>query len=199
LINNAGGYFEQRQISVDGFEQTFALNHLSYFLLTHHLLSHLQGKDQSQSEARIINVTSEAHRRITMAWDDLQAETAYNSFRAYQRSKLANILFTNALARRLSSSSVSVNSLHPGFVASKFGHNNSGFSSSIFRALQVFARSESKGAETSVYLASSPTVSRVSGQYFIDCKPKAPAEPALDHEDQEKLWQITEKLLATFL
>jgi NAD(P)-dependent dehydrogenase (short-subunit alcohol dehydrogenase family) len=195
LINNAGGFFEKRLMSEDGFEMTFALNHLSYFLLTHHLLGPLK----SGQQARIINVASEAHRRSQLDWDDLQAQKTYHGFKAYQRSKLANILFTNALARRLAGTGVTANSLHPGFVASKFGHNNSGFSSSLFKALQFFARSESKGAETSIYLAESATVTGLSGQYFIDCKPKSPSDVALDHETQERLWSATEDLLKPLL
>ena len=195
LINNAGGYFEKRLMTVDGFEQTFALNHLSYFLLAYHLTPSLQ----SRPEARIINVSSKAHRGISIAWDDLQSLQKYNGVKAYQRSKLANILFSNALARRLAGSMIAVNSLHPGFVASKFGHNNSGLSSTLLRWVQMFARSEAKGAETPLYLAESARLTGISGQYFADCKSKRPAAYALDTDVQDRLWKETEKLLVPWL
>ena len=145
LLNNAGAVFMQRQLSVDGIEMTFALNHLAYFLLTNLLLDTLK----ASAPARIINVSSDAHARGKIEFDNLQGERSYSSG-AYGNSKLANILFTMELARRLEGTGVTVNALHPGFVATGFGKNNPGFLMKIIRAaVPLIARSPEKGAETS--------------------------------------------------
>src|SRR5688572_11336879 len=164
LLNNAGGFFMRRQRSVDDIEMTFALNHLAYFLLTNLLLDTIK----ASAPARIINVSSDAHTSGKIEFDNLQGERNYSP-RAYDNSKLANILFTMELARRLEGTGVTVNALHPGFVATGFAKNNG----KVFAALisiftPLVARSPAKGAETSVYLASSPSVQVITGEYFFD-------------------------------
>lgn len=197
LINNAGAFFPKREINQEGFEQTFALNHLNYFLLTHHLLGALQKAPQG----RIINVASEAHRRTSLDFSDLQGEKSFNGWKAYQRSKLANIMFSHYLAQRIQGSKVTANSLHPGFVSSRFGQTNlrSGMSL-LIKVGQIFIGiNEEEGARTPIFLASSPEVSQISGRYFIKCHEHTPSAEAGDRNEQKKLWQVTEELLAVHL
>ena len=191
LINNAGALFMTRQETVDGIEMTFALNHLNYFLLTHLLLDVLK----SSAPARIINVASDAHQGSAIDFDDLQGRKKYRGFTAYGRSKLANILFTYELARRLADTGVTANTLHPGFVASNFATNNGWFYDKIFRQLaKLIAISPEAGARTPVYLASSPAVAGVTGKYFV--KQKAiPSSPAsYDEAAAKRLWQASAAL-----
>jgi len=196
LINNAGAYFDQRIVNEEGFEATFALNHLNYFVLTNNLLPLLR----QGHAARVINVASEAHRGAMLDLDDLQGEQNYSGFRAYQRSKLANILFSNQLARRLKGEKVTSNSLHPGFVASGFGHNNTGRLSGLLKLSQkLFAISSEKGAQTSIYLATAQDVTRVSGKYFAKCEVKTPSQAALDEKSATRLWEISEALVGEYL
>ena len=151
LLNNAGGTFTTRQLSVDGIEMTFALNHLAYFLLTNLLLEMLK----DSAPARIINVSSDAHSGGKIEFDNLQGERSYSSFGPYGNSKLANILFTTELARRLEGTGLTVNALHPGLTSTGFGKNNPGFFMKIMKVVMpLIARSPEKGAETSTYLAS---------------------------------------------
>src|SRR5262245_4089314 len=154
LVNNAGALFTRRQLSQDGLEMTFALNHLAYFLLTNLLLDPLKVADS----ARIVNVSSEAHRRAQLDFSDLQGQHHYNGWRAYARSKLANILFTYELARRLAGTGIATNALHPGFVATNFGRNNRSLTAALFRILQLAAISPEEGAQTITHLASSPVI-----------------------------------------
>lgn len=187
LLNNAGGFFMQRQLSVDGIEMTFALNHLAYFLLTNLLLDTLK----ASAPARIINVASAAHTSGKIEFDNLQGERRYDAS-AYSHSKLANILFTVELARRLEGSGVTVNALHPGFVSTGFGKNNPGLLMKIIRAVTpLVARSPEKGAETSIYLASSPEVEKVTGKYFRDSHMTAAAPQAVDMATARKLWDVS--------
>src|SRR5215211_1752507 len=163
LINNAGALFTRRRESVDGIEVTWALNHMSYFLLTNLLLGALR----AAAPSRIVNVASDAHHGAHINFDDPQLKTNYSGWRAYGQSKLANILFTVELARRLDGTGVTANVLHPGFVASNFGKNNGGlFGILIGLAQRVAAIGPESGAETTIYLASSPEVAGVSGRYF---------------------------------
>jgi NAD(P)-dependent dehydrogenase (short-subunit alcohol dehydrogenase family) len=197
LVNNAGAMFDRRVVNAEGFESTFALNHLNYFILTHHLLPLLrQGR-----ASRIVNVASEAHRGVALDFDDLQAERSFSGFRAYQRSKLANILFTFELARRLKGEKVTVNCLHPGVVASNFGHNSeSWWMVRLIKLTQaLFAVDNDAGARTSVYLASSPEVDGVSGAYFAKSKVKRPSSQALDEAAASRLWGLTEDLVGRHL
>ena len=192
LLNNAGGTFTTRQLTVDGIEMTFALNHLAYFLLTNLLLDTIK----ASAPARIINVSSDAHSGGKIDFDNLQGERTYSSFGPYGNSKLANILFTNELARRLEGTGVTVNALHPGLTRTGFGKNNPGFFMKIMQVIiPLVARSPEKGAETSIYLASSPEVQSVTGKYFVDCKVTQPAPQATDGAIAKKLWDVSAELV----
>ena len=189
LINNAGGMFSKRNVSKDGYEMTFAVNHLAPFLLTHLLLETLKGS----GGARIVTTASDAHRGAALPLDDLQATGKYSSMRVYGTSKLANILFTRALAKRLEGTSVTATCLHPGFVRTNFVRDAPRWGRAIFALIARFARSPEKGAETLVYLAASPQVQGASGGYYFDCRLTPPAPAAQDDEVAERLWQLSEK------
>jgi NAD(P)-dependent dehydrogenase (short-subunit alcohol dehydrogenase family) len=191
LINNAGAVFMQRQLSVDGIEMTFALNHLAGFLLTNLLLDTLK----ASAPARIINVSSGAHTTGKIEFDNLQAERGYSP-RVYENSKLANILFTMELARRLEGTGVTVNALHPGFTSTGFAKNNGKVIAalvSIFAPL--VARSSAKGAETSIYLASSPSVEGITGKYFHNSRVLPAAPQATDMIVARKLWDVSAEMV----
>lgn len=202
LINNAGAMFGSRQLTEDGLERTFALNHVSYFVLTHGLKERLL----ASSPSRIINTASDAHESATLEFDDLQSEKAYRGnfletmryggpgFKVYGRSKLCNILFTRELARRLAGTQVTANSLHPGFVATRFGDETGGLISFGIRIAKHFALSPEQGAETVVYLAASPDVAGVTGQYFHKCAIATPSREAQDDAKAQRLWVETAKL-----
>lgn len=190
LLNNAGVVNTSRVETVDGFEETLAVNHFAPFLLTGMLLPALE----DASNARIVNVASDAHSFVkNMGFDDLHAENSYKTFREYGRSKLANILFTRSLAERLPES-ITVNCLHPGAVATSLGSQNDGFLSKLLPALlKPFFRSPDRGAETSIYLCQSDEVATVSGAYFANCKKAKPKPWAQDDEAAERLWTLTEQ------
>ena len=191
LVNNAGAMFSRRELTEDGIERTLALNHLAYFLLTNLLLDLIK----ASAPARIVNVSSAAHNGAKLDINDLQGAKSYSGWRAYQRSKLANIYFTYELARRLSGSNVTANCLHPGFVASRFGSNNGGVARVLFAAAKtVFAISEANGARTSVYLASSPDVDGVTGKYFDSRRAVKSSAASLDEQKWRELWRASEKL-----
>ncbi|MEJ2051778.1 MAG: SDR family oxidoreductase, partial [Calditrichota bacterium] len=190
LVNNAGAIFFRRQETKDGLEMTFALNHLGYFLLTNLLLNLIE----QSAPARIVNVASASHRGASINFDDLQSEQSYSAMKAYGQSKLANILFTYELARRLENSQVKVNALHPGFVGSNFGKNSGWLGKAIMPFLHLFARSPEKGAETAVYLAASPEVDGITGQYFIDKKPADSSPASHNVKTAQKLWEVSEQL-----
>jgi len=191
LINNAGAMFDHRQLTQDGLELTFATNHLSYFVLTEGLKDRLI----ASAPARIVNTSSHAHYRGTIDFDNLQYERDYKSFPAYSRSKLCNVLFTRVLARKLAGTGVTANSLHPGFVKTRFGDESGGAMSRVIGLMKIFAITPEKGAETIVYLASSDEVAKTSGLYFYKCKPVEPSKLAQDDAVAEKLWEYTERLL----
>lgn len=190
LLNNAGEIFMTRRESADGIEQTFALNHLAYFLLTHLLLDVLK----ASAPARIVNVSSDAHRGQKLNFADLEMKQGYAGWKQYGRTKLMNILFTRELARRLDGSGVTANALHPGFVATDFGFSNGGIWKPIFRLAQLGAISPEQGAKTSIYLASSPQVEGVSGKYFTRSRAVSPSPQAQDDAAAQKLWEISLKL-----
>jgi NAD(P)-dependent dehydrogenase (short-subunit alcohol dehydrogenase family) len=191
LINNAGGVFASRRVNADGIEMTWGLNHVAYYLLTQLLLERIK----ASAPARIVNVSSRLHMQGALNFDDLEMRKGYSGLKAYNNSKLANVCFTYALARRLAKDRVSVNCLHPGFVASKFGHNNVGLTGLIMRLAQsVAAVNVEKGAKTSIYLASSPEVEGVTGKYFTECKPAASSDSSNDAAVQERLWQVTAQM-----
>lgn len=191
LVNNAGAIFMQRQLSSDGLEMTFALNHLGYFLLTNLLRDVLV----KSAPARIVNVASRAHVRGTIAFDDLQAERSFGGWSAYSQSKLANILFTRELARRLAGTGVTANSLHPGVIATGFGADASGLLRLGFRLARPFFLTPEEGARTTVYLATSPEVEGVTGKYFARCKEAKPRPQALDDATARRLWEVSEALV----
>jgi len=191
LLNNAGAYFVERSTTEDGLEQTFALNHMGYFLLTHLLRDRIA----ASAPARIVNVASEAHRRTTsLDFGDLQTVRRYSGWKAYQRSKLCNILFTRELARRLAGSGVTANCLHPGFVASSFGDNNKGlFRVGIGVLKLVRGITVEQGAETPVYVATAPELATTSGRYFDRCRERAPSEAGRNDEAASRLWRESER------
>jgi NAD(P)-dependent dehydrogenase (short-subunit alcohol dehydrogenase family) len=191
LVNNAGGMWLERRLTADGLEMTFAVNHLAYFLLT----DLLQGALRAAAPARIVNVSSDAHRRSTLDFDNLQGERGYGGWRQYCRSKLMNLLFTYELARRLEGSGVTANALHPGWVSTGFGGGNGWRGRLLQTAAGLFALSPEQGARTTVYLASSPDVAGVSGRYFV--KERAvPSSPAsYDEAAAQRLWLLSERLL----
>ena len=192
LINNAGALFNQRRLSPDGLEMTFALNHMAYFVLTEGLKRTLF----ESGSARIVNTASGAHRGAVLDFDDLQSARAYSGFQVYGRSKLCNILFTRELARRLQGSGVTANCLHPGFVATRFGDGSGGLLQALMPIARLGAISPQKGAETIVYLASSPDVASMSGRYFYQRRPDTPSQAAQDDAAASRLWAESERLEA---
>jgi NAD(P)-dependent dehydrogenase (short-subunit alcohol dehydrogenase family) len=204
LINNAGAMFGFRELTADGLERTFALNHLAYFVLTDSLRERLI----NSAPARVINTSSDAHRAGTIELDDLQSERAYRSgrwewmrfggagYRVYARSKLCNILFTRALARHLAGTGVTANSFHPGFVATRFGDASGGLISVGLRIAKRFALTPEQGAETLIYLAASPDVEGVSGEYFVRARRAIPTSAAQDDEMARRLWDETARIAA---
>jgi NAD(P)-dependent dehydrogenase (short-subunit alcohol dehydrogenase family) len=190
LMNNAGAIFSRREVTVDGLERTFALNHVAYFVLTLGLEEQLR----SGAAARIINTSSGAHRSASLDFEDLQSTRGYRAFPAYSRSKLCNILFTRELARRYQGTSVTANCLHPGFVATRFGNDAAWPLSLALRIGKMFAISPENGAETMVYLASSNDVAGISGRYFDQCKPVELKKEASDDAAAQRLWNETARL-----
>jgi NAD(P)-dependent dehydrogenase (short-subunit alcohol dehydrogenase family) len=184
LINNAGALFGTRRLTEDGLEYTFALNHMSYFIVTEGLRQRLL----ASGGARIINTASAAHQGATLDFDDLQSAKNFRAMTAYGRSKLCNILFTRQLARSLQGTNVTANCLHPGFVATRFADESGGLISRFAWLAKLFAISPAEGAQTIVYLASSPEVANVTGQYFYKCRPTTPSAPALDDRAALALW-----------
>ena len=192
LLNNAGAIFISRGVTSEGFERTFALNHLAYFLLT----NLLRGRLEESGEARVVCVASDAARFAggRLDFEDLQFENGYSPMRAYGASKLANILFTRELARRLQGKGVTANALHPGMVSSGFGKNNGWLGKLAMTLVTPFARSPAKGAETAIHLCGSPEVAGATGQYFFDRKPKEPPEAARNAQDARRLWEVSEQM-----
>ena len=190
LLNNAGVFLETRQVTEDGLEATFATNHLAYFLLTHLLLPTLL----ASGSARVVNVSSDAHRRAKLDMGDLQSERRYSGWRAYANSKLENLLFTLALAQRLRCTEVTANSLHPGVVSTGFALNNQGLIARFYRLFGPLLVTPEKGARTSVYLAASPEVEGVSGEYFARCRRVRASRTAQDAALAERLWLESARL-----
>lgn len=191
LINNAGVILPGRHLTADGFELQFGVNHLGHFLLTNRLLELLK----SSAPARIINVTSGAHKIGKIHWDDINLEKNYTLWRAYAQSKLANILFTYELSDRLKGTGVTVNCLHPGAVATNMGINReTGFGTLVMRLLKPFFNSPSQGAETSIYLATASEVDGVTGKYFYRKQPVATSRRSYDKNLAKRLWELSERL-----
>jgi NAD(P)-dependent dehydrogenase (short-subunit alcohol dehydrogenase family) len=191
LVNNAGGYFASRRVNADGIEMTFGLNHLGYYTLTNLLLERIK----ASAPARIVNVSSRLHLSGAIDFDNLEMKRGYSGTKQYNNTKLANVLFSNALARRLNGTGVTSNALHPGFVASSFGHNNKNLMGmALWTAQKLFAISPVKGARTSIFLASSPDVAGVTGKYFDNCKDTAAHALSYDEALQDRLWAVSAKM-----
>lgn len=190
LVNNAGSILGSRSLTEDGYETTFAVNHLGYFLLTRELLDLLV----ASAPSRIVNVASEAHRTGHLDFDDLFASGRYSAMRAYGTSKLANICFTFELARRLEGRGVTANCLHPGVVATNFGASASSLFRFAVKAVQPFLLDADQGAATTIYLASSPDVEGVTGKYFIRKKVAKTSAEAADPAVARRLWEVSERL-----
>jgi NAD(P)-dependent dehydrogenase (short-subunit alcohol dehydrogenase family) len=190
LVNNAGLISKKRELSVDGLEMTFAVNHLAYFLLTNLLTEMLK----TSAPSRIVNVSSAAHLGSKINFDDLQGETRYSAWRAYQQSKLANILFTCELARRLEGTRVTANALHPGYVRTQIFRVD-GFSGWLLRrAAELFAITPEEGAKTTIYLATSPDVEGQTGHYFVRLKPIQSSPESRDEATARRLWDVSARL-----
>lgn len=188
LVNNAGGIFLFHQQTRDGIEMTFALNHLAYFLLTNLVL------DRLRSGSRVVNVSSDAHRMGRLDFDDVRDRRRYFGYRAYAESKLANVLFTYGLARRLEGRGVTVNAMHPGLVATGFGQNNGLLGRAVWDVVNLFALKPEQGARTAIYLASSPEVEGVTGRYFYRERPVTSSPASYDAAAAERLWRVSEEM-----
>ena len=191
LVNNVGGYWAHRHVTADGLEHTFALNHLAPFLLTHELRDLLV----ASAPARVVTVSSGAQAMGRIDLDDLQGERSYNGQRAYNQSKLANVLFTYELARRLEGSGVTATALHPGVVRTAFGREDAGgFMRLMFPVVTPFMKTPERGAATSIHLASSPEVAGVTGAYFANSRPKRSSKASYDRDLARRLWEVSAEL-----
>jgi len=190
LVNNAGTVYAQRELTAEGIEKTFAVNHLGYFLLTNLLLERLI----ASAPSRIVNVASEGHQRGTMEFADLNFETGYSIMNAYCRSKLGNVLFTHELARRLEGKNVLVNSLHPGAVSTNIWGHAQWWAQPVLALAKLFFVTPAQGAETIVHLAASPDLEGKSGGYYINCKPAKASRLARDEGVARRLWDVSAQL-----
>jgi NAD(P)-dependent dehydrogenase (short-subunit alcohol dehydrogenase family) len=193
LVNNAGTFIDKRTLTADGYETTFAVNHLGYFLLTRELLDLMK----SSAPARIVNVASEAHRRGHIDFDDLSLQNGYGGWKAYSQSKLANVLFTYELARRLEGTGVTANCMHPGVVGTSLFNSVGGMLGKIVRLFTPFMRTPEKGADTIIWLASSPDVEGVTGKYFTDRKEQATNPESYDRVVAARLWDVSERMCSS--
>jgi retinol dehydrogenase-14 len=192
LVNNVGGYWATRHTTVDGLEHTFAVNHLAPFLLTNLLLDRLR----ASAPARVVTVSSGAQALGSIDFDDLQGEQDYSGQRAYNQSKLANVMFTYELARRLAGSGVTANVLHPGVVRTNFGREDSQmWMKLMLPVIRPFMKSPERGAATSVYLASAAEVEGVTGRYFANSKPKTSSKASQDTTAAARLWDVSAELV----
>jgi NAD(P)-dependent dehydrogenase (short-subunit alcohol dehydrogenase family) len=191
LINNAGGAFPERTFSKDGFELTFAINHLGHFLLTQSLMPLLQ-----KGHARIINIASEAHRSAKPDFDDLLMEKSYSGFKAYGITKLFNIYFTKSLAEKYQQTGITAFALHPGVVNTEIWNSTTGFLKFLTWLMKPFMISPKQGAETTIYLATEPKLDSKNGLYFKKCKVAKTAPNADNAAARNRLWEISEKLVS---
>jgi NAD(P)-dependent dehydrogenase (short-subunit alcohol dehydrogenase family) len=192
LINNVGGFWAHRHPTADGLERTFALNHLAPFLLTNLLLDRLK----ASAPARVVTVSSGAQSAGRIDFDDLQSARNYSGQRAYSQSKLANIMFTNELARRLEGTGVTATSVHPGVVRTNFGAEDQAWLFTVVSHVVLpFLKTPAQGAQTSIYLASSPDVVGITGQFFANCKPKTANKVAYDTDMTARLWNVSADLV----
>ena len=190
LINNAGAVFGVREETVDGWEKTFATNHMSYFVVTNTLI----GRLRATAGARIVSTASDAYKTARLNFSDLQSKHGYGGFGMYGRSKLMNILFTRELARRLAGTGVTANCYHPGFVATRFGDQSSGFVTFLLQTAKRFALTPEQGAQTMLYLAASAEATGVTGEYFYKCKPQKLMKQARSDADARRLWELSVEL-----
>lgn len=190
LINNAGVYLTKRTTTVDGLESTFAINYLGPFLLTHLLLDLLK----RSAPSRIVNVSSDAHNGARIDFEDLQGERKFSGWQSYGQSKLALILYTHELARKLAGTSVTANTVHPGAVRTNFAKNNGGLVALGFRLIGAFFISPETSAKRVVYVATSPALTEVSGQYFTKMHEAKSSRESYDDDSARRLWQISEDL-----
>jgi retinol dehydrogenase 14 len=192
LINNVGGYWNSRHVTADGLERTFAVNHLAPFLLTNLLL----GRLTQSAPARVVTVSSNAHRTGRMDFDDLQGERSYSGSRAYDQSKLANVLFAYELARRLRGTGVTSNALHPGVVRTSFGADDpAGIQKFVVPLLRPFMKSPARGAATSIRLATAPELEGVTGGFFMNGKRTRSSKASYDETDAARLWRVSAELV----
>jgi len=193
LVNNVGGFWNTRHVTADGLERTFALNHLAPFLLTNLLLDRLT----RSAPARVVTVASNAQTNGRINFGDLQGESSYSGSRAYNQSKLANVIFSHELARRLRETGVTANALHPGVVHTAFGAEDPGGIQRLpgFGVLLRLLKTPEQGAATSIHLASCPHLEHVSGQYFANSKPKRSAKRSYDEATAARLWQVSSDLV----
>ena len=192
LVNNVGGYWNTRHVTADGLERTFALNHLAPFLLTNLLLDRLK----QSAPARVVTVSSNAHAQGRIDFDDLQGERSFSGARAYDQSKLANVLFTYELARRLQATSVTANALHPGVVSTSFGAEDpGGVQRLLVPFMRPFMKAPAQGAATSIHLVSAPDLEQVTGRYFANGKPKRSSKRSYDEAAAARLWQVSADLV----
>jgi NAD(P)-dependent dehydrogenase (short-subunit alcohol dehydrogenase family) len=190
LINNAGAIFSDRRVTPEGLELTFALNHMAYFVLT----KALREKLIASAPAQVVSTSSGAHQGVSLDFGDLQSANGYKMLRVYGRSKLANILFTRELARRLAGTGVTANCLHPGAVATRFGDSSGGMLRRLLPVLRLFFISPEQGADTIIYLASSPEVEKTTGEYFVKRKATEPSAAGRDDTAARRLWIESDKL-----
>jgi retinol dehydrogenase-14 len=192
LVNNVGGFWNTRQVTADGLERTFALNHLAPFLLTTLLLDRLT----DSAPARVVTVSSNAHAMGRLDFDDLQGERSYSGARAYSQSKLANVLFTYELARRMPAALITANALHPGVVSSSFGADDPAVVQRLLvPLLRPFMKTPRRGAATSIHLASGPDLAQVTGCFFARSRPKLSSERSYDRAVATRLWQVSADLV----
>ena len=193
LVNNVGGFWGTRHVTADGLEHTFAVNHLAPFLLTNFLLDRLK----ASAPARIVTVSSGAQSMGKLNFDDLQGERDYSGQKAYNQSKLANVMFTYELARRLAGTGVTANVLHPGVVRTAFATEDASLMwKVVLPVIRPFLKSPAQGAATSIYLASSPEVEGVSGKYFVNSKPQTSHRSSYEAAAAARLWEISADLVA---
>ncbi len=190
LVNNAGALFQARRVTADGMERTFALNHMSYFVVTLGLLDRLR----AAAQARVAVTSSRLHSAYRLDFDDLQNEIKYSAYKAYGRSKLCNILFARALARRLADTKVTVNALHPGYVATNMGKDDQSLVGHLDRMFKFLALSPEAGARTTLHVATSEEGGRITGGYFVKEKPARSSPAAEDVEAGERLWAESTRL-----
>jgi NAD(P)-dependent dehydrogenase (short-subunit alcohol dehydrogenase family) len=190
LMNNAGVFNMKRALTSDGLEEVFAVNHLAYFMLTLLLLDRIK----ESAPARIINIASDLHQRATLKFDDLGGERSYGGMSSYGQSKLANVLFTYELARRLAGTGVTVNCVHPGAVATNLAKNNGALAAVAWKIIGTFMKSPENGARTQIYLASSREVEVVTGKYFIDSKEARSSAESHDANVARRLWEVSAQM-----